>query len=120
MVGGGLVGSSLAYELVVAGADVTVVDRHDPGRATDAGAGILSPETNQDPDPEFFAFGLAAAHHQEALSERLLADGATDTGLRVTGSLLVVGRPEEDDVHGSGDDPDRAPVPRPRPAGRPR
>ena len=97
MVGGGLVGTSLAYELVQAGAVVTVVDRHDPGRATDAGAGILSPETNQDPDPGFFAFGLAAAHHHRSLTDRLLADGATDTGLAVTGSLLVVQRPEEDE-----------------------
>jgi len=97
VVGGGLVGTSLAYELVQAGAVVTVVDRHDPGRATDAGAGILSPETNQDPDPGFFAFGLAAAHHHRSLTDRLLADGATDTGLAVTGSLLVVQRPEEDE-----------------------
>ena len=94
--GGGLVGTSLAYELVAAGAGVTVVDRHDPGRATDAGAGILSPETNQDPDPDVFAFGLAAARHQHALAGRLLADGAADTGLAVTGSLLTVARPEED------------------------
>jgi D-amino-acid dehydrogenase len=97
VVGGGLVGTSLAYELVQAGAVVTVVDRHDPGRATDAGAGILSPETNQDPDPGFFAFGLAAARHHRSLTDRLLADGATDTGLAVTGSLLVVQRPEEDE-----------------------
>ena len=81
VVGGGLVGASLAYELVSAGAGVTVVDRHDPGRATDAGAGILSPETNQDPDPDTFAFGMAAARHHQSLAERLRADGATDTGL---------------------------------------
>ena len=57
VIGGGLVGSALAYELVTAGADVVLVDRHDAGRATDAGAGILSPETNQDPDPLLFEFG---------------------------------------------------------------
>jgi len=97
VVGGGLVGASLAYELVSAGAGVTVVDRHDPGRATDAGAGILSPETNQDPDPDTFAFGMAAARHHQSLAERLRADGATDTGLAVTGSLLVIRRAEEDE-----------------------
>jgi D-amino-acid dehydrogenase len=96
VVGGGLVGTSTAYELVAAGADVVLVDRHDPGRATDAGAGILSPETNQDPDPAFFSFGMAAARHHETLSERLVDDGAADPGFGVTGSLLVAQRPDDD------------------------
>jgi D-amino-acid dehydrogenase len=96
VVGGGLVGASLAYELVSAGADTVLVDRHDPGRATDAGAGILSPETNRDPDPEFAAFGLTAAHHYESLVARLADDGVTDVGFDVTGSLLVAERPDDD------------------------
>jgi D-amino-acid dehydrogenase len=96
VVGGGLVGSSLAYELVTAGAEVVLVDRHDPGRATDAGAGILSPETNQDPDPNLFAFGMAAAHHYQALHRRLLEDGVADTGFAVTGSLLIADRSEDE------------------------
>lgn len=98
VVGGGLVGTSLAYELVSAGASTVLVDRHDPGRATDAGAGILSPETNQDPDPDLFAFGLAAARHYPALIDRLAADGATDAGVSVTGSALVAERPGDDEL----------------------
>ena len=96
VVGGGLVGASLAYELVSAGVDTVLVDRHDPGRATDAGAGILSPETNRDPDPGFAAFGLAAAHHYESLVARLADDGVTEVGFDVTGSLLVAERPGDD------------------------
>ncbi len=96
VVGGGLVGTALAYELVSAGAGAVLVDRHDPGRATDAGAGILSPETNQDPDPWRFAFGREAAAHYEALAGRLRADGETDIGYAVTGSLLVAERPGDD------------------------
>ena len=96
VVGGGLVGASLAYELVSAGADTVLVDRHDPGRATDAGAGILSPETNRDPDPEFAAFGLAAARHYQSLASRLADDGVTEVGYQVTGSLLVAERPGDD------------------------
>jgi D-amino-acid dehydrogenase len=96
VIGGGLVGTALAYELVTAGADVVLVDRHDPGRATDAGAGILSPETNQDPDPLLFRFGAAAAGHYQSLIERLTADGVQDTGFQVTGSLLVAQRPGDD------------------------
>ena len=44
--GGGLVGLSLAYELASRGAQVTLIDAGLPGRATDAGAGILAPDTH--------------------------------------------------------------------------
>jgi D-amino-acid dehydrogenase len=98
VVGGGLVGSALAYELVVAGADTVLVDRHDPGRATDAGAGILSPETHQDPDPETFAFGMASVRHYPDLVARLADDGFAEAGFAVTGSLLVAERPGDDGV----------------------
>ncbi|MFI5329221.1 MAG: FAD-dependent oxidoreductase, partial [Candidatus Rokuibacteriota bacterium] len=57
VVGGGLLGTATAYHLVSAGARTLLVDRADPGRATDAGAGIISPETNSR-DPEVW-FELA-------------------------------------------------------------
>jgi flavin-dependent dehydrogenase len=50
VVGGGLVGTTTAYELGRGGARTLLVDRHDHGRATDAGAGILSPETEPELD----------------------------------------------------------------------
>ena len=96
VVGGGLVGTALAYELAHRGATVVVVDRHDPGRASDAGAGILSPETNQDPAPGVFAVGRAAARHYESLVDLLGADGIADTGYARTGSLLIAERPGDD------------------------
>ena len=98
VIGGGLVGASVAYELVTAGASTVLVDRHDPGRATDAGAGILSPETGLDPDPASFAFGVRAARHYESLTARLVHDGGSDTGFAVTGSLVVAERPGDDQV----------------------
>jgi flavin-dependent dehydrogenase len=52
VVGGGLVGTALAYELAIAGARTALVDRHDHGRATDAGAGILSPESTSNAAPD--------------------------------------------------------------------
>ena len=96
VVGGGLVGTALAYELAHRGVAVVVVDRGDPGRASDAGAGILSPETSQDPEPGAFAVGRAAAKHYESLVDRLGADGDADTGYARTGSLLVAERPGDD------------------------
>jgi glycine/D-amino acid oxidase-like deaminating enzyme len=97
VVGGGLVGVALAYELVCSGAEVVLVDRHDPGRATDAGAGILSPETYRDPDPGSFIVGCGAARHYESLVARLVDDGAGDTGYARTGSLLIAERPGDDE-----------------------
>jgi D-amino-acid dehydrogenase len=98
VVGGGLVGTSLAYEAARAGASTVLIDRHDVGRATDAGAGILSPETSQDPDPGLFAFGIAAARHYESLVTRLAGDGVDEAGFAVTGSVLVAERPGDDAV----------------------
>ena len=52
VIGGGVVGASTAYHLVRAGVRTLLVDRRDVGRATDAGAGILSTATHvDDPDP---------------------------------------------------------------------
>ncbi len=98
VVGGGIVGSSLAYDLVKAGATVALVDRHDRSRATDAGAGILSPETGWEADPLRYAFAEAAAAHYEELARRLAEDAAGDCGFSVTGSLLVAQRPGDDPV----------------------
>jgi D-amino-acid dehydrogenase len=98
VIGGGIVGSSLAYELVTAGASTVLVDRHEPGRATAAGAGILTPETNRHPDEAFFHFGMDAGRHYRSLVERLADDGITDTGYQTTGSILVAERPGDDAV----------------------
>ncbi|HXQ61737.1 MAG TPA: FAD-dependent oxidoreductase [Acidimicrobiales bacterium] len=97
VVGGGLVGTALAYELVTTGADVVLVDGRHPGRASDAGAGILSPETTWKPDDGWFSFGRAAAGHYRSLVARLAADGAPETGFAECGLLLVALDPDVDD-----------------------
>lgn len=99
VVGGGLVGASCAYELARAGHRVTLVDRHDPGRATDAGAGILSPETmGGAPAPFLDLADLAGAHYRElvlALGEL----GAPDPRYDRCGALRVACREIEDDLY---------------------
>jgi D-amino-acid dehydrogenase len=97
VVGGGLVGTALAYELGELGADVVLVDEHHPGRASDAGAGILSPETTWNPDGHWFSFGMAAGAHYRTLLARLAAAGVTDTGFTECGLLMVATDPGEDD-----------------------
>ncbi|HEY1827055.1 MAG TPA: FAD-dependent oxidoreductase [Acidimicrobiales bacterium] len=99
VVGGGLVGLSLAYEASCLGADVVLIDAGHPGRATDAGAGILSPGTSTEEDPELWELLEACGIHYPRLLERLGADGV-DTGpsqYDVCGLLSIGLRPHEED-----------------------
>ncbi len=98
VVGGGLVGASAAYELACAGARVALVDAPLAGRASDAGAGIVSPETFAEADQQWYRFGADAAAHLRALVGRLAADGAApgpDTFAQC-GSLVVALAEHED------------------------
>jgi D-amino-acid dehydrogenase len=88
VVGGGLVGTAAAYELGRAGARTLLYDRRDPGRATDAGAGILSPETAKRDDPAWTDLVRAAGRHYEDLIPRL----AGDTGWARCGILQLATR----------------------------
>ena len=74
VVGGGMVGTATAYELGRAGVRTLLVDRADTGRATEAGAGILSPETAKRDDPGWVDFVLAAGRHYDQLLPQLGPD----------------------------------------------
>ena len=88
VVGGGLVGTATAYELAHGGASVVLYDRGDVGRATDAGAGILSPETTERADPAWTALARAAGAHYDELIPQL----AGDTGWARCGILELATR----------------------------
>ena len=98
VLGAGLVGLALAYELSCLGATVTVIDAGHPGRATDAGAGILSPVTSAETDAALWPFLRQAGTHYPALLARLAADGAdvSAAGYGACGILSVGLRPHED------------------------
>jgi D-amino-acid dehydrogenase len=89
IVGGGIVGAAAAYEAARAGATTLLVDREDPGRATDAGAGILSPETTGNPDDDWYAFALAAAEHYRQLVPELEEATGLPTGYARCGALCL-------------------------------
>jgi glycine/D-amino acid oxidase-like deaminating enzyme len=99
VVGAGLVGLSVAYELACLGARVTVVDGAHPGRATVAGAGILSPVTSPDPDEELWPFLRQCGSHYQGLLSRLAGDGVdvAQTGYGVCGALSIGLRAHEDE-----------------------
>jgi D-amino-acid dehydrogenase len=96
--GGGLVGLSLAYELVTRGARVTVIDAGYPGRATDAGAGILAPDTHPVGEPFWWEMAQGAGAHYPLLLERIAADGVdTAPSGYATCGLLSIGLRESEE-----------------------
>jgi glycine/D-amino acid oxidase-like deaminating enzyme len=59
-----------------------LVDAALAGRATAAGAGIICPWSSRIEDPDWYAFGCAAAREYPALIDALASAGETDTGYR--------------------------------------
>jgi D-amino-acid dehydrogenase len=88
VIGGGIVGLSIAYHLVRRGAKTLLFDRQDPGRATAAGAGILSPETGDNAQP-YFSLAQAAFAYYPDLVAQLQSQQAGDTGFARCGELVV-------------------------------
>src|SRR5271165_728258 len=90
VIGAGLIGLAIAYELAKRGADVCVVDSGAPGRAASwAGAGMLAPFTEQLPDPGFARFCERSLALYPAYVAELQARIAVDARLRLDGTLEV-------------------------------
>lgn len=96
VIGGGIVGASAAYNLARDGAKTLLLDVHHIGRATDAGAGIIAPETSgAGIDPAWFPFALDCGAYYRTLIPQLEDEGAGDTGYGVTGELIVAADEDE-------------------------
>jgi D-amino-acid dehydrogenase len=95
VIGGGIVGASAAYRLAIAGVPVTLVDRGDPGRATDAGAGIVAPAVSRTPPGPWYALASNAVDFYQVLLECLTQDGEPDAGYRTVGGLFVATNDDE-------------------------
>ena len=89
VIGGGIAGSSAAYRLARAGAQVTLVDRGDTGQATAAGAGIIAPGTSLRDLPAFLTLAVPAVRFYPDLLAWLTEDGVTETGYAVCGAVFV-------------------------------
>lgn len=89
VIGGGVVGASLAYHLAHEGVKTLLVDRHDHGRATDAGAGILSPETSSTTSDAWYRFGVTAVAYYDQLIPQLKAEQPLDPSYAICGLIRV-------------------------------
>ncbi len=90
VIGGGVIGMSIAFELASAGAPCTVVDPS-PGRgASWAAAGMLSAAAEVAPGETALLHDLvAAAQAWPAFAARVASCGARDVGYAASGAILV-------------------------------
>lgn len=89
IVGAGILGASTAYHLARDGADVTLIDREEPGRATDAAAGIICPWMTQRRNKAWYFLANKGAHFYPSLIEELASLGETQTGYAKVGALAI-------------------------------
>lgn len=94
VVGAGILGTSAAWHLARAGAEVVLVDRDDAGRATAAGAGIVSPWGSKLEDAAGYALLAAGARYYPELVAALAEEGESGTGYDRVGALYVPDDPD--------------------------
>src|SRR5262245_2460384 len=88
VVGGGVVGATVAYLCVREALRTLLLDRVDEGRATDAGAGIIT-GTPAHADGPLLELGRRAAAYYPTLLAQLAEDGGGETGYARCGALRV-------------------------------
>ncbi|PYZ99058.1 FAD-dependent oxidoreductase [Alteribacter lacisalsi] len=89
VIGAGILGASTAYHLARAGARVTIIDREDTGRATDAAAGIICPWLTQRRNKPWYRLVKGGAAYYPELVKMLEADGEEETGYAKVGAMLL-------------------------------
>ena len=96
MIGAGLIGLSLAFELAERGAAVRVFDRAEPARAASwAGAGMLAPYTERITNDALLTLCEASLREYPAFVRRVADASGVDPHLRLEGVLYAAFGPEE-------------------------
>lgn len=98
VVGAGIVGASAAYHLAKKHVDVTMVDKPQEGKATAAGAGIVSPWTSNVENDAWYEIAKRSAKYYPELIAELKRDGEYETGYKQVGALLVSKEAEKLDI----------------------
>ncbi|CAN5642970.1 glycine oxidase ThiO [soil metagenome] len=97
IVGGGVIGLSIAYALAREGVSVTVLDRAEPGRAASwAGAGIIAPGSDREIPLAMARLRTRSARLFPGWSQALLDETGIDNGYRRCGGVDVAFTPEQE------------------------
>ncbi|MBS4207034.1 FAD-binding oxidoreductase [Bacillus sp. FJAT-50079] len=90
VIGAGILGASTAYHLAKSGkAEVTIIDRQDPGQATDAAAGIICPWLTKRRNKAWYALAKGGAAYYPTLINQLEEDGERETGYEKVGAIRL-------------------------------
>jgi len=89
VVGAGILGASTAYHLVKMNTKVILIDRGDPGQATNAAAGIICPWLTQRRNKAWYHLAKSGAKYYPSLIGLLEEDGQTETGYSQVGALSL-------------------------------
>ncbi|HLQ96899.1 MAG TPA: FAD-dependent oxidoreductase [Pseudogracilibacillus sp.] len=89
IIGAGILGAAVAYELSKKGAAVTLIESHTPGRATSASAGIICPWISKRRNMDWYTLAAYGARYYETLIPELKALGENDTGYKKVGALRL-------------------------------
>ncbi|MGA9287808.1 MAG: FAD-binding oxidoreductase [Anaerobacillus sp.] len=89
IVGSGILGASTAYHLAREGVDVTIIDRQEPGQATEAAAGIVCPWLSQRRNKVWYRLAKGGAKYYPELIHQLMEDGETETGYKKVGAISL-------------------------------
>lgn len=97
IIGGGVIGLSLAWHLVRQGAEVAALDAGEPGQASQAAAGMLAPLAEAHAPGPFFDLALAGLRAYPGFLAELRAE--TGDALDMTGpGMLRVARTETEEA----------------------
>jgi len=89
VVGAGILGASVAYQLSKLDAEVVIIDRKDAGQATDAAAGIICPWLSQRRNKAWYRLAKAGAGFYPRLIQELEQTGEVNTGYARVGAICI-------------------------------
>lgn len=95
VLGGGIVGASVAWHVARAGNRVTIFEPAFTGRATSAGAGIVAPGTSFAKQASFYELATPAGLAYPTIVAELDEMGVGGTGYEVVGKLLLAETDED-------------------------
>lgn len=89
VIGGGIMGASVAYHLAKADVQVILVDREDTGQATKAAVGMICPWISQRRNKAWYRLAKEGARYYPRLIEELKQRGIKETGYAQVGVLSL-------------------------------